>query len=355
MQVRQVKPRIYIAAGISLLFFASSLGAQTASSGSENTGPAASELVTGSSTSLGGMLKFDTGVGYNFTKNFGADVGIPYFLVTRPGLFEDTLGHPGYVSYPYIGCTFFFGCYTGIATSSRMWGGELGDLYLDLHYTRPYRRYNLASVLTGDTPTASFRKGLTTGRVQWDWLNHIDTDIHGFSPFVNLGLANGRIDQHFLPRPFNTDLPFRTLGYMADFEGGVQYKVWRRFTLGASVWDVLPWGTQKIYSELVWQGPTPGTASILPPLSLATTPVPGNLGFVAGDPNHGRFWNSAFEKVGPSSIARDNGYSATASFSPFRNIDFQVGYNHSVRYALDAVTFGIQFNANSLVRKITNF
>lgn len=113
-----------------------------------------------------------------------------------------------------------------------MWTGELGDVYVDVHYARPYRQYNLATVLTRDMPTASFRKGLTADRVQRDWLNHVDTDIHGFSPFVNFGLANGRMDQHYLLRPFDTDLPFRTLGYMADFEGGLQYEVWRRFNVG---------------------------------------------------------------------------------------------------------------------------
>src|SRR5690242_6186786 len=107
MEARQAKSYTYLAAGISLLFLASVMRAQSpASATGENTGPTAAELVSGSSTSLGGMLKFDTSVGYNFTKNFGADIGVPYFLVTRPGLFESTLGQAGYVSYPYVGCTF---------------------------------------------------------------------------------------------------------------------------------------------------------------------------------------------------------------------------------------------------------
>ena len=210
----------------------------------EDRGPTASELFSASSTNVSGMLMFDTSVGYNFSKNFGFDVGAPYLFDTRPGIFAGTAGRTGYVNYPYVGCTYFFGCYYGVATSSRLWAGELGDVYADIHYTRPYRKYNFATVLTGDAPTASYRKGLTSGRAQFDWFNHIDTDVHGFTPFVNLGLANGRMDQHFLPRPFNTDLPFRTLGFMADFEGGVELKVWRRFTLGASYWDVLPFGPQ---------------------------------------------------------------------------------------------------------------
>ncbi len=362
MQVKQVRKSMYLMGVASLSLLATStlraqnLGNQTAN---EEKGPTASVVVSGNSTSVSGGLSFDPSVGMNFTKNFGVDVGVPYFLYTRPGIFASTAGRNGYVSYPFVGCTFFFGCYTGVTTSSRMWAGELGDVYVDAHYTRPYRQYNLATVLTADTPTASYRKGLTTGRLQWDWFNHVDTDIHGFSPFVNFGLANGRMDQHFLPRPYNTLLPFRTLGYMADFEGGVQYKIWRRFTAGFSVWDVLPMGPQKIYSDLVWQGPNGTTtgagAVIVPSAPVATVNYPGSIGFLSGDPNHGRYWNTAFYTAGPSSIARDNGYSATVAFSPYKNLDCQIGYNHSVRYKLDAVTFTVAFNANSLFRKLTNY
>jgi hypothetical protein len=349
-------------------------------------GPTASELVTASSTSVSGGLNFDSSVGWNFTQHFGGDIGLPYMFNTRPGLFAGTAGRLGYVNYPYVDCTFFFGCYYGVATSSRIWTGELEDGYAEIHYARNYKKYNLLSNLTGDFPTASYRKGLTTGRFQWDWFNHVDRSFHGFDPFLNFGLANGRMDQHFLPRPFNTNLPFRTLGYMADFEGGVQYKVWRRFTIGASMWDVLPFGPQKIYSNLVWQypggnniltvpsvgtsgpsGASPATTSggggsdmaalqrqIIFPAGFASGTA-GSFGYLAGDPNHGRYWNQAFETAGPNDIARDNGYSATLGISLGNNVDLDVGYNHSVRYALDGVVVSLEFNANSLFRKLTNY
>ncbi|MGH9326920.1 MAG: hypothetical protein ACRD2B_09600 [Terriglobia bacterium] len=326
-------------------------------------GPTASELVSGTSTSVAGMVMFDTNVGWNFTQHFGVDAGLPYLFDTRPGIFANTSGRLGYVNYNYIGCTYFFGCYIGTATSARLWAGEMADGYVEAHYTRAYKKYSLLTNLTGDLPTASYRKGMTTGRLQWDWFNHVDRNIHGFDPFVNFGLANGRMDQHFLPRPYNTDLPFRTFGYMGDFEGGVQYKVFRRFTLGASMWDVMPWGPQRIYSNLVWERPGgnnlltiggPG-GSIKPGVFHITKAVPGNFGYLSGDPNHGRYWNQAFETVGPSYIARDNGYSATLAFSPWKYMDVQIGYNHSVRYALDGLMVTFEFNANSLFRKVTNY
>lgn len=327
----------------------------------QDKGATASELISGSSTSISGMVKFDTNLGWNFTKHFGVDLGVPYLLNTRPGIFAGTSGRIGYVNYPYVDCTYFFGCYYGEATSARIWTGELADVYAEAHYARTYRKYDFLTNLTGDAPTASFRKGLTSGRAQWDWFNHIDTSVHGFGPFVNFGLANGRMDQHFLPRPYDTNLPFKTLGYLADFEGGVQYKVWRRFNIGASVWDVLPMGPQRIYSSIVWEqpgesildvgGPNTGPISVAAP----STTVPGTFGYLEGDPNHGRYWNSAFETIGSSRIDRDNGFSATLGFSPFKFMDVLIGYNRSVRYELDGVVVSVQFNANSLFRKITNF
>jgi len=330
--------------------------AQNSSTSGRESGPTAAEVVSGTSTSVSGGLMFDTSAGWTFNRHFGVDVGVPYLLFTRPGLFEDTAGYQGYIPEPYQYCDFFFGCYYYLGTSPRMWAGELGDVYGDIHYARTYRQYNLATVLTGDFPTASYRKGLTDGRVTWDWFSHVDTNFHGFDPFVNFGLANGRTDQHFLMRPFNTNLPFRTLGYMADFEGGVQYKVWRRFTLGASMWDVLPMGPQKIYSELVWEGAVNGAGGVIPsnPVTTATT-MPAVLGYLAGSPNRGRYWNDRFETIGNCYIDRDNGYSATLSFSPQKMFDVQLGYNHRVRYGLDEIVFTVQFNANSLVRKLTNY
>lgn len=332
--------------------------------GQENKGPTFTETFSGSSTSISGMLNMDTRVGWNFTRHLGVEVGVPYLFDTRPGIFAGTSGKIGYVNYPYVGCTFFFGCYYGVATSSRLWAGELADLYTDVHYDRSYRNYDFATVLTTDVPTASFRKGLTSGRAEADWFNHVDTNIHSFSPFLNFGFANGRLDQHYMPRPFNTDLPFSTLGYMADFEGGTEYKLFGgRVSIGGSFWDVLPMGPQKIFSNLVWDQPgspilavggAPGAGLPVTTLPTVATGVPGTFGYISGDPNHGRYWNTAFETTGPAYIDRDNGFSGTLTFSPSKYMDVLIGYNRSVRYSLDQVMFSVQFNANSLLRKATH-
>lgn len=72
-------------------------------------------------------------------------------------------------------------------------------------------------------------------------------------------------------------------------------------------------GPQKIYSDLVWEGPTAGTP--ISPVAANSAALPAVFGYLAGSPNHGRYWNSRFETTGDSLIDRDNGYSATLTFS----------------------------------------
>ena len=338
----------------------------------EDKGATASEMVSGSSTSISGMVKLDTSIGWNFTKNFGFDVGVPYPVRYPTGDFHRHRQPARVREHPVRGLHVFLWLLQWDCNVLPAVGGGTGGrlrraaLYpalqkVQLRY-QPHRRCSVPRAIARASPQA---------RVQWDWFNHIDTDVHGFDPFVNFGLANGRMDQHFLPRPYNTDLPFRTLGYLSDFEGGIQYKAFRRVTVGFSVWDVLPFGPQKIYSNIVWdQADIPiqtvgggGTGGVSPlgmdkqiiiPVGPSTGTA-GTFGYIEGDPNHGRYWNSAFETVGPNYIDRDNGYSATLGFSPFRQMDVLIGYNHSVRYALDGVVVTLAFNANAVFRKLTNY
>jgi len=277
--------------------------------GSQEKGLTAMEQIRGSSTQLGQITTFDTSIGYNFNNFLGVDVGLPIYFVRTPSFFSNNRDR------------------------NRGWMDGLGDPYVNVRFNGTAREVNFLSVLTGTAPTASFRKGLTTGRVGVDWFNHIDGSSHGFTPFVNFGLANGIVDRHILPRPYSQDRPFRTLGFVSDFEGGMSYKLWRKLTVGASMYVVIPTGQQKVFSEYFRQGALPST----------------------GDSDHSRVWETAFETVGPSSIARDNGYSGWFGFSPSRIVDVQVGYSRSVRYALDTVTFTIALNANSLARKLTNY
>ncbi len=255
------------------------------------------ESFTGSSNTLGQVLKLDTTVGYDLSKHFGVDVGIPVYFVRA----SSTTSSTGATSQ------------TGI-----------GNAYVDLKFMFPSPVVNYASTITGTAPTGDTASGLSTGRATYDWNNHFDKTVLGITPFINAGVANTVSDTHFFTRPF------ATLGTVGHFEGGLTYKVAPLVRVGASAYDILPSGQQKLFSKLV-QGTSRTTAG-------AT--VQGQRSSIG----------STHETVGGSDLAKDDGYSAWITASP-GPVEFELGYSRSVVNDLNTVSFGIGFNLSSIVRK----
>jgi len=92
---------------------------------------------------------------------------------------------------------------------------------------------------------------------------------------------------------------------------------------------VLPAGQQKMFSKLVAKKST-------------TT---------AGAGKHGRAYETAAETTGDSSLTHDNGGSAWVEFSPSKIVDFQIGYTHSVHFALDTMAFNLEVNLGKLMKR----
>ena len=66
------------------------------------------------------------------------------------------------------------------------------------------------------------------------------------------------------------------------------------------MWDVLPYGPQTIYSNLVWEQPGIPILNLGGPSGLngagmggAFPPATANFGYIEGNPQHGRYWNEA--------------------------------------------------------------
>ncbi len=264
------------------------------------------EQFEGSSNTLGQVFKLDTSAGYNFNKYFGVDAGIPVYFVPSSG--------------------------TSSTTGSTSNNG-VGNVYADVRFTLDNPVVNFASTLTGTAPTGDTAKGLSTGRGTIDWNNHFDRTFARLTPFANLGVANTVSDTHFFNRPFST------LGLVGHFEGGGSWKVWRFVSVGASGYDILPSGQQKVFSKLIRRQPStsPSTAS------TSTTPGKGRHGA-------GVFEKQA-ETVGTSDIARDDGYSAWIGASPSPFVDLEVGFNRSVRYNLNTASFTLGLNLGYFVKK----
>jgi hypothetical protein len=265
----------------------------TAQSGNAERGWLLYESLQGSSNSLGQIVKWSSTGGYNFNQHFGVDFGVPFYFVRASS------STPG-------------------ATSAN----GLGDVYTDLRLTLANPVLNYTSTLTGTAPTGNTQQGFSTGRPTFDWDNYFDRSFGHLTPFVDVGVANTISDTRFFVRPFST------IGLVGHFEGGAQVSVWRIFHVGASAYDVMPTGSQKVYSKL----------------------IPRNA--AAGGPGgHGRVFASAPVTSGGAAIDRDNGYTAYAGAALTRYLGLEVRYSRSIHYQLDTVSFGVGLNLGSLFRK----
>ncbi len=253
------------------------------------------EQFEGSSNTLGQVMKLDTSTGYNFNRFIGVDAGLPVYFVRASG--------------------------SSLGAQSNSNSG-IGNAYVDLRLTVDNPLVNFGSTLTGMAPTGDTAKGFSTGRATFDWTTHFDRAFGGLRPFANLGLANTISDTHFFARPFTS------LGKVSHFEGGATYKILPFIKVGVSAYDVLPYGQQKIFSKLLRRQ-----------MSGSST-TRGRAGV----------FENASETIGNADIARDNGYSAWVDASPIPYLALEVGYNRSVHYDLNTVSFGVGLNLGSLTK-----
>jgi hypothetical protein len=279
--------------------------------GSSERGWTLYENLEGSSVDTGVATRFDSTLGYNTSRYFSADVGLPVYFIS--------VSDSGT---------------TGLKSAS-----GIGDVYVDLRLTFRNPAVNFITNLRGTAPTGDTAKGLSTGRATYDWNNHFDHSFGRFTPYADLGVANTVPDAIYFVRPFST------LGTVGHFEAGLGVGLTRYFSVSASAYDIAPSGEQKIYSRVLPRtsgsgGGTGGGTGPMPVTSLfAFAPVASR-----GRP----IYETAAETTGPASIAADNGYSAGISIFPTKFIDLRAGYSHSVHFHQDSAYFGVGFDVGGL-------
>lgn len=292
------------------------------SNGDEN-GFVLYESFEGSSNTLGQVTRLNSAIGYKFNRYFSVDAGIPVYFIKASD--------------------------SAIATGGQS-GNGIGNVYVDLFLTLSNPVLTYQSRLTSTAPTGNRDLGLTTGRATVDWNNYFGRDFGRLRPFANIGLANTVSDTPYFYRPFST------LGTVGHFEGGASYGMFRVLRIGASLYDILPTGDQKVYSRLVRQSPAGAAGQQAIPMITAfsaglnsgsSAQQSGGSGTGQGMAGTGR---TAFETqsltTGTSDLTRDNGYSAWLNISPARHVFLQAGYTRSVVYRLDTFSFGIGFDFN---------
>jgi hypothetical protein len=304
MRMARQKPWFGVAV-IACIVLGVSVGAQAqsptaASLAAEDEGLTFYESLQGSSNTLGQVYKLDSTIGYNFNQHFGVDAGLPIYFVQASGSTSSSLT-------------------AGSGSTSR---NGIGNAYADLRLTLLNPVVNLVSNLDGTVPTGSSSAGFSTGRATFDWNNHLDRGFSRLTPFANLGVANTISDTIFFIRPFTT------LGLVGHFEGGTALRLLPMVKVGGSLYAIEPAGTQKVFSKLVARN--------------TTGPASGH--------GHGAFQN-AHETTGGTELTQDNGASAWVSVSPGPFIDLQAGYDRSVQYDLNTLSFGVGLNVGYLIRQ----
>src|SRR6266404_1190977 len=249
------------------------------------------EGLTGTSSSLGTVSRFDSTLGYNFNHHFSVDFGAPILFVHASS--------------------------SATTTSLRSATG-IGDIYTALRLTLRNPLVNFVSNLRGTVPTGSTQNGFSSGRATADWSNHFDRAFGHVTPFVDLGVANTVPDSAYFVRPYTT------LGLTGHFDGGVGIRILPLLNFRASAYAIEPSGQQKLFSKFLNRpmGPT------------------GN----PGASHSGRVFQTTPETIGSPDIARDRGFSLGFDSSPFQLMDLAVGYTHSTSFSLDTVYFGIGVN-----------
>ena len=126
--------------------------------------------------------------------------------------------------------------------------------------------------------------------------------------------------------------PYTSLGFTSHFDGGARLRVTRALETGASGYVIVPSGGQTVYSRVA--------APVRQPPIFPSRAV-------------GRAHRGVFEEnnvtTGPAEIARDHGLSTLIRIAPSSTFNLCGGYSRSLRFGLDTVFFGIEFNVRRLV------
>jgi hypothetical protein len=278
----KVHYRLFAILAGSCLLAVSALGEAVAAVGSKTAVPekgfTLTETYEGSADTDGFVSDINSSVGYVFNPHFSVNMGVAYLFV-NPSTSK-----------------------TGATSTSGMGNPSLG-----FRYSTKGPVLDFSTGVNGAFPVASSAKGLSTGRVTFDWDNHFAHGFDRFTPFLDAGVANSVPDTRFLKRPYTS------LGTLAHFEGGSEMDLGDKFSVSASGYYILPWGAQEIFVR--GKKSSPGSTK------------------------------------GGVSLTRDDGINLGLDYNLTRSVDLSAGYSYSAYSAVNTVSFGVELNVASWLRK----
>ena len=274
--------RLFAILAGSCLLAVSALGEAAAAVGSKTAVPekgfTLTETYEGSADTDGFVSDINSSAGYVFNPHFSINMGVSYLFI-NPSTSK-----------------------TGTTSTSGM-----GNPSLRFRYSTKGPLVDFSTGVNGAFPVASSAKGLSTGRVTFDWDNHFAHGFDLFTPFLDVGVANSVPDTRFLKRPYTS------LGTLAHFEGGSEIDLGDKFSVSASGYYILPWGTQEIFVR--GKKSSPGSTK------------------------------------GGASLTRDDGINLGLDYNLTRSVDLSAGYSYSAYNVVNTVSFGVELNVASLLKK----
>lgn len=252
----------------------------------------------GSTDGDGTVTDLASGLGYNFSRHFGVDMGVPYYFIGTPSAVKQK-------------------------NAQAVSGDGLGSVGMDLKWNYPEEAFTYTSTIHLGAPTGDEKKGLSVGHATWNWSNHLEHAFDYLTPFVDGGLGNTIPDTRYFQRPY------MTFGYNASAEAGMETDP-GPLSLTASAYDIAPWGTQLEISRIFRC--TAGTKCT-----------------AAGTSTNRRGYTQTSVQTGGASLTRDNGFNAGVELKPLKYLDLEADYSHSVPLRLNTFSFGISVDVHYLM------
>lgn len=256
------------------------------------------ETFQGTINSDNRLLKIDSTVGWDFNKHFGIFGGAPLYFASTPASSTTT------------------GTTTTAFPSSSHTG--MGNAYLGMAFRARNSKLNYAGVVTAYAPTGSTANGLNTGRLAVDFTSHFSHSFNRLTPFVEAGGSNTVPDTTFSTRPFTS------VGAIGHFEEGSDYRLVKHVYAGASGYQIVPFGSQKIFSRLLSQGGQ-------------------------GSGQGKNIFDNTSQAAG-NDLTRENGFNAWVGFEPTPLWRVEIGFTRSMTFDLNSLAFNLRFNVGRMLR-----
>jgi hypothetical protein len=244
------------------------------------------------------IYKIDSNLGWDFNKHFGVFGGLPVYFANVPSS-TTTNG-------------------TTTTTNASSTNSGIGNAYLGFTLKAPSSKLDYASAVTASAPTGSTAKGFSTGRVGLDWTNRFEHAFDRLTPFFEGGLSNTVPDSAFLARPFTS------LGAISHLEEGAEYELVKHFYAGGSGYQIVPFGSQKVFSKLDGKGKGKNPFD-------NTTVSTGN------------------------DLTRENGFNTWVAVEPSSIVRLELGYTRSMTFDLSSFAFNLRMNVGKMLRSKHNY